>query len=111
MTNRFQDSCFSFWQLFVQKHPCVPRRKFIDLTKTQEATVFIKLGGARIECIKVEADTLPRSGFLLGLLQQPAADAPPAPVSFDPEMTDVTPLPMGDTIETADERVIVINEN
>jgi hypothetical protein len=98
-------------QLFVQKCPRVPGRKIIDLTKTQKATTLIKLCCARIECIKVEADALPRAGLHLGMRQQLATDAPTPKTLIDPKMTDIAPSPMGDTVEAANERVAVISEN
>jgi hypothetical protein len=85
--------------------------KIIDLTKTQKATTFIELCCARIECIKVKADALPRADLHLGIRQQPASEAPTPKTLLDPKMTNITPSSMGDAVESADERVAVISEN
>ena len=44
-------------------------------------------------------------------LAAPASDAPIPKTLLDPEMTDIPPSPMGDAVESADERVAVISEN
>ena len=73
--------------------------------------MLIELSHARIECIKVETEALPRASFHLGMRQQPASDTLLAPARLDPKMTDVAPSPMGDAVEPTDECISVISEN
>ena len=105
------DASSASWQLFVQKCPRVSGWKIIDLTKTQKATMLIELCCSRIEGIKVKADALPLPGLHLGMRQQPVSDAPTPKTLLDPKMTDIAPSPMGDAVESTDERVAVISEN
>ncbi len=104
-------SRFRSRQFLAEKSSRVARRKVVDPAEEPKPTRLVEFLCSGVECIDVEADTFSRTGFCLGTSQQEATDTLPPPAFIDPQLADVGPAPMGNSVQPGNEHVAVIGMN